>query len=115
MKISEFRKLIREEVRKVIKEEKFKPGFRGVDRNDYLLTVVDGPYMSVVDFSSAIKTKYKNAIDILRDRDLMDELNDTNASEVGGFYLVKSRGTGNDPKYGGTGYSIINGEDITAN
>ena len=109
----EFRKLIREEIRKVMKEAKYKPGFKGVDVNDYIIVVVDGPYMSVEDVTKAIKTKYRKAADILRDKDFMFDLEDTDPYDVDGFYLVKSAPTGkSDPVYGGSGYSIANGEDI---
>jgi hypothetical protein len=107
MKKSELRNLIREEIKRVLKENNLKPGFKGYDMNDYALTVVAGPFMSTKDLGNIIKTKFSKANDILRDKNLMDELNDTNATEVGGFYLVQG------PDYGGSGYSVVNGEDIS--
>ena len=84
-----------------------KPGTKGSDINDYPLTVVAGPFGSVNAFKAAIKTKYPKAMDVFQNTDLMDELNNTAVSEVGGFYLVKG------PDYGGSGHTIVNGEDIT--
>ena len=107
MKVSEFRKLIREEVRRAMKEGKIKPGFKGVDMNDYPLTVVAGPFMSLADLMKTIKTKFAKATDIFKDKDFMDVLRNTDPNEVDGLYLVKG------PDYGGSGYSVINGEDIS--
>jgi hypothetical protein len=108
MKVSQFRKLIREEVRKVLKEAKYSPGFKGVDINGYSLTIVAGPFMSFEDLAKAIKTKFAKAADILKDKDFAFELQDTDPNDVDGFYLVKGSG------YGGSGYSVVNGEDISA-
>jgi len=108
MKASEFKKLIREEVRRALKEAKLSPGFKGVDINDYPLTIVAGPFMSLGELMSTIKTKFAKAADILKDSDFVDELKNTNPNEVGGFFLVKG------PDYGGSGYSVVNGEDISA-
>ena len=89
MKISEFRKLIREEVGKVIKEvqtgknTKLRPGAKGEDINMYPLTVVAGPFDSVNAVKAAIRSKYPKAMDVFQNTDLIDELNDTNASDVG--------------------------------
>ena len=106
MKVSEFRKLIREEVRKALKENNLKPGFKGHDANDYPLTIVAGPFNSVGELTQALKTKYSKAADILRDKDLMADLKYQDASEVDGFFLVQG------PNYGGSGYSVAYGEDI---
>jgi len=112
MKISEFRKLIREEVRKVIREvqtgknTKLQPGTKGSDINDYPLTVVAGPFDSVNAVKAIIRSKYPKAMDVFQNIDLIDELNDTNASDVGGFYLVKG------PDYDDSGFTLVNGEDI---
>lgn len=106
MKKSEFRKLIREEIRKVLKEN-IQPGTKGYDQNDYPLMVVAGPFNSLNDLVKAIKTKYPKAKDILSDIDLMYDLRDADPADVNGFYLVK----GSD--YGGSGFSVVNGEDIS--
>ena len=108
MKASEFRKLIREEVRRALKEAKLSPGFKGVDINDYPLTIVAGPFMSLEELMKTIKTKFAKAADILKDRDFVDELRNTDPNEVDGLYLVKGA------DYGGSGYSVVNGEDISA-
>jgi hypothetical protein len=86
---------------------KIKPGAKGEDINMYPLTVIDGPFNTVSAIKAAIKNKYPKAVDVLQHSDLMDELNDTNASDVEGFYLVKG------PDYRGSGYTVVNGEDIT--
>ena len=83
-----------------------KPGTRGEDINMYPLTVVAGPFDSVNAVKAIIRSKYLKAMDVFQNTDLIDELNDTNASDVGGFYLVKG------PDYGGSRFSIVNGEDI---
>lgn len=106
MKVSQFKRLIREEVRKVLKESTLKPGFKGHDANDYPLTIVAGPFNSVEELTQALKTKYSKATDILRDKDLMADLKYQDASEVQGFFLVQG------PDYGGSGYSVAYGEDI---
>jgi hypothetical protein len=112
MKISEFRKLIREEVRKVIKEVQtgrktlLKPGTKGEDINMYPLTVVAGPFNSLDKVKAEIKSKYPKAMDIFKDPDFVYELEDTDPTDVGGFYLVKG------PDYGGSRFTIVNGEDI---
>jgi len=106
MKASEFKKLIREEVRKALKENNLKPGFKGHDANDYPLTIVAGPFNSVEELTQALKTKYSKAADILRDKDLMADLKYEDASDVEGFFLVQG------PDYGGSGFSVVYGEDI---
>lgn len=107
MKKSEFRQLIREEIKRVVNEGLIKPGAKGYDQNDYPLTVVAGPFNSLNDLVKAIKTKYPKAKDILMDKDFMFELENTDPADVGGFYLV----TGSN--YGGSGFSIVNGEDVS--
>jgi hypothetical protein len=112
MKLTQFRKLIREEVRKVVKEvqtgknTKLRPGAKGEDINMYPLTVVAGPFDSVNAVKAIIRSKYPKAMDVFQNTDLIDELNDTNASDVGGFYLVKG------PDYDASGFTLVNGEDI---
>lgn len=81
-------------------------GAKGVDTNDFPLTITAGPFDSVKAIEAAIKTKFSKAMDIFRNKDLVAELNKTKASDVGGFYLVKG------PEYGGSGYTVVNGEDI---
>lgn len=107
MKTQELRKLIREEIRKVMSEGPIKPGTKGSDQNDYPLVVVAGPFNSLDDLVKAIKTKYPKAKDILADKGFMYELNDTDPADVDGFYLVKGSG------YGGSGFSVVNGEDVS--
>lgn len=112
MKLTQFRKLIREEVRRVVKEfqtgrnQKLRPGAEGEDINMYPLTVVAGPFDSVNAVKAAIRSKYPKAMDVFQNTDLIDDLNNTNATNVGGFYLVK----GSD--YGASGFTLVNGEDI---
>ena len=84
----------------------FKPGAKGEDINMYPLTVVAGPFNSVNAVKAAIRSKYPKAMDVFDNTDLIDDLNNTNASNVGGFYLVK----GSD--YGASGFTLVNGEDI---
>ena len=112
MKILEFRKLIREEVRKVVREVQtgkntpLKPGAKGSDINDYPLTVVAGPFNSLDKIKVEIRSKYPKAMDIFKNPDFVYELEETDPTDVGGFYLVKG------PDYGGSQFSIVNGEDI---
>ena len=64
--------------------------------------------MSLEELMKTIKTKFAKAADILKDRDFVDELRNTNPNEVDGLYLVKGA------DYGGSGYSVVNGEEISA-
>jgi len=84
-----------------------KPGTKGEDINMYPLTVVAGPFDSLDMIKTVIKSKYPKAMDIFGDPDFADELKNTRAKDVEGFYLVKG------PDYGGSGFTIVNGEDIT--
>ena len=84
-----------------------KPGTRGEDINMYPLTVVAGPFDSFNAIKKAIEIKYPKAVDILQDEDFVSELENTNVKDVEGLYLVKG------PDYGGSGFTVVNGEDIT--
>jgi hypothetical protein len=84
-----------------------KPGTRGEDINTYPLTVVAGPFDSFNAIRAAIKTKYPKAMDILQDQDFVTSLQDIEVKDVEGLYIVKG------PDYGGSGFTIVNGEDIT--
>ncbi len=84
-----------------------KPGTRGEDINMYPLTVVAGPFNSLNKVKAEIKSKYPKAMDIFKDPDFVYELEDTDPTDVEGFYLVKG------PDYGGSGFTVVNGEDIT--
>jgi hypothetical protein len=84
-----------------------KPGTKGEDINMYPLTVVAGPFDSLEAVQGEIKSKYPKAMDIFKYPDLVGDLKRTKAKDVEGFYLVKG------PDYGGSGFTIVNGEDIT--
>ena len=83
-----------------------KPGANGEDSNMYPLTVVAGPFATVNAVKAVIGLEYPEAMDVFENTYLIDELNDTDAFEVDGFYLVKG------PDYEDSGYTIVNGEDI---
>jgi len=84
-------------------------GTKGEDINMYPLTVVAGPFNSIQAITSEIKSKYPKAMDIMQNTDLIDELKSTSAVDVSGFYLVRG------PDYDGSGFTIVNGEDIVPN